>query len=137
MRPAFSRWLRWYISSCVRPTAKAGMMIAPPRVTPSLMTRSSCAGIGSGLCRRAAAVDHAAPQPGIQRRRGAAGDRRVAPLLKKARQIAGVVNVRVGQHHPVDGFRIDRELIPVPKPQLFEPLVEAAVHEEPAALRLP
>ena len=34
--------------------------------------------------------------------------------LHNFRQVAGVVDVRVGHHHPVDGGRVERQRVPVP-----------------------
>ncbi len=51
----------------------------------------------------------------------------------QARQVADVVDVAVGEDDGVDGARRDRQRRPVPLAQRREPLVEAAVDQQPAA----
>ncbi len=48
-------------------------------------------------------------------------------------EIAGVVDVPVGQDNRIDRARIDRKRLPVAKPKLLESLIEAALHKEPPA----
>ena len=49
--------------------------------------------------------------------------------LQQARQIAGVIEVRVGEHHPVDGGGILRQRRPVTPGQVFSALEKAAIHQ--------
>jgi len=59
----------------------------------------------------------------------------VKPVAHEPRQIAGVIEVSVGQHAPVDRRRLFRQRIPVPQPQLLETLKQSAIHQQPLAFR--
>ena len=61
--------------------------------------------------------------PGVQKIAAA------EPAGDQPRQVAGVVHVRVGQDHGVDGGRVDGQRVPVAPPQLLEPLEQPAVDE--------
>jgi hypothetical protein len=54
----------------------------------------------------------------------------------KTRQIPAVIEVRVRQDDRVNRGRIDRERLPVAQPQLFQPLKQAAIDENPAPVDL-
>ena len=54
------------------------------------------------------------------------------PLAHELRQIAGMVEVRVGEHHVVDRRRIDRESRPILQAQVLQSLEQAAVHKDAA-----
>jgi hypothetical protein len=64
------------------------------------------------------------------------GDRPPEAVLEESRQVPDVVDVGVGQGDGVDARGIDRQLVPVPQAQGLQPLVEAAIHEEPAPVGL-
>lgn len=74
--------------------------------------------------------DHAAE---VRRARGAEGPAPEA-LRDQARQVADVVQVCVGEHDGMDRGGLDRKVVPVPEPQLLQPLEETAVEEHPGAI---
>ena len=53
----------------------------------------------------------------------------------ESRNVTGVVDVRVRQHHPVDGRRINGRLVPVALLELVRALKQAAVHQQSLAFR--
>jgi len=57
-------------------------------------------------------------------------------VLHEPRQVARVVDVAVGQDHPVHRRGLDRQTVPVAQSQLLEPLVQPAVDEQPSGVRL-
>jgi hypothetical protein len=50
-------------------------------------------------------------------------------ILDQQRQIAGVVKMRVGQHHRVDGVGSDRERRPI-QPELLKALKQPTVDQD-------
>ena len=44
----------------------------------------------------------------------------------------GVVDVRMGQQHGIDPFRIERQSLPVPNHQVLQTLEESAIHQQTA-----
>ena len=62
---------------------------------------------------------------------GAHVDGAAKAILHQSRQVAGVIQVRVRQHHRVDGFCIDRQRPPVLLAQRLQALEQAAVHQQP------
>ena len=56
--------------------------------------------------------------------------------LHELRQVAGVVDVRVGEDHVVDGLRIDRQVAVLLERLLAMPLVESAVKQDALSARL-
>jgi len=52
------------------------------------------------------------------------------------RQVAGVIEVSVGQHHGVDRGGFDRRRIPIALPEILEPLEQPAIDEQPEAVVL-
>ena len=55
----------------------------------------------------------------------------VEPTAHQAGEVAAVVEVRVREHHAVEGRGVDREVVPVALAQLTQPLVEPCVDEHP------
>ena len=68
--------------------------------------------------------------------RGGVGENRAAkPITNDARQITGVVNVRVREDDPVDGCGIYRQAVPVFRAQLARTLKKSAINEQAFASR--
>ena len=67
---------------------------------------------------------------------GRAPDRPAEALLDQPREVAGVVEVRVGEHDLVDGGGVHGELVPVAPPQRGRALVEPGVDQHPGARAL-
>ena len=61
-------------------------------------------------------------------------DRAAIAVPVQSRQIAGVVNVRVRQQHPVNGRWIDRQLVPIALLQLLRAFEKPAIHQQTLAL---
>ena len=62
-------------------------------------------------------------------RAGRAEHAAAKPLGRKPRQVADVIEVRVGQHDGINRVRAHGQLVPVAPAQLVLPLEEAAVDE--------
>ena len=67
------------------------------------------------------------------RRAGRAIHRAAELLSGEERQVSGVVDVRMRQHHRIERRRIDDALAPVPLAQLLHALEQAAVEQDAAA----
>ena len=63
----------------------------------------------------------------IGRRR--AVDRRVEPQLHQPRQVPDVIDVGVGEQHVLDRRGLETRVLPIPEPQLLEPLEETGVEQ--------
>ena len=66
--------------------------------------------------------------------RGGAVDRRVEAELNQPRQEADVVDVGVGEQHPVDRLGVEGGGLPVPEPQLLLALEEPGVQQHAGAV---
>src|SRR6185295_4941702 len=51
------------------------------------------------------------------------------PVSHQQRQVAGVIKMRVCQHHGVDAVDVDRQPRPIAQAQLLEALKEATIHK--------
>ena len=60
-------------------------------------------------------------------------DRAMKSVAHEPRQIAGVVQVRVRQHAPIERRGFFRKRIPVAQAQFLQPLEQAAIHQQPFA----
>ena len=67
---------------------------------------------------------------------GGVGENRAAkPITNDAREITGVINVRVRENDPVDGGRINWQAVPVFRAQLARTLEKSAINEQAFASR--
>src|SRR5204863_7979479 len=57
-------------------------------------------------------------------------DRTVEALRDESRQISGVIDVSVREHHRVHRFRIDWRLCPISQAEILCPLKQAAVDKD-------
>ena len=67
-------------------------------------------------------------------RAGCAEDASSVALCDEPRQVADVIEVRVGQNDRVERGWGDREVLPVAKPQLLQPLEQPAIEEDARAV---
>jgi hypothetical protein len=56
--------------------------------------------------------------------------------VHQARKIAGVIQMGMRQHNPIDGVRVHRQMRPVSQPQVLSALKQAAIDQESAAAGL-
>lgn len=67
---------------------------------------------------------------------GRAIDHAAKSLIDEPRKITGMVNVCVRQHDGIDRPWINRRRIPIPEPQLLQPLEKTAINQDPLSRRL-
>ena len=70
------------------------------------------------------------------RRAGGADHAAAKTLCHESRQIADVIEVRMGEHDGINRGRRDRKLLPVSKTQLFQALKEPTIEEYAAPVVL-